>query len=212
MTSVCLDFGSQLVEFDGEDDHVQHRAAAHASLSVTEDACGVRAIRPRPEGRSLSRVWVKSRRLMIKTILVPITGGHNEESVFESALAAARPLRGHIEFYRVRFCAQAAAVQDPHAGFCVGGATSEMLKGLAEQEQDLSSEAKRHFHRFCCRHDIVETSSPAGEGALRGPAAVEHLTVLSATRFVAASALMKPLSASSCPHRPVVTGEAARRS
>jgi hypothetical protein len=36
-----------------------HRAAAHASLSVAEDACGVRAILPRPEGQDLSRVWVK---------------------------------------------------------------------------------------------------------------------------------------------------------
>jgi hypothetical protein len=65
---------------------------------------------------------------MIKTILVPITGGQSEDSVFQTALAAARPLHGHLEFCRARFCASTAAVQSPHAGFCMGQATTEMLK------------------------------------------------------------------------------------
>jgi nucleotide-binding universal stress UspA family protein len=111
---------------------------------------------------------------MIKTILVPITCGQSEDSVFETALAVARPLHGHLEFYRARFCASTAAVQSPHAGFCMGQATTEMLKSLAERERDLATDANRHFHTFCHRHGILESNTPPDGGRLCVSAHLTH--------------------------------------
>jgi nucleotide-binding universal stress UspA family protein len=111
---------------------------------------------------------------MIKTILIPITGGQGEDGVFETALAVARPLRSHLQFYRVRFSAVTAAIQSPHAGFCMGRATSEMLKSIAERDRDLSIAADRHFCGFCQRHDIPESAAPPSREQLCFSAQLTH--------------------------------------
>lgn len=110
---------------------------------------------------------------MIKTILVPISGNRSDASVFETALAVAMPLRSHIEFYRTRFSAAEAAVRSPHAGFCMGRATSEMLKSFEQHEQDLSAETVRHFNSFCRIHGILESAAPPDE---EQPCVSAHLT------------------------------------
>ena len=57
---------------------------------------------------------------MIKTILVPATGGDGDPSVFASALAVARQFDVHLEFLHVRPDAAAVAVSMAADG---GGAT-----------------------------------------------------------------------------------------
>jgi nucleotide-binding universal stress UspA family protein len=110
---------------------------------------------------------------MIKTILVPISGNSSNASVFETALAVAKPLRSHLDFYRARFSAAEAAARSPHAGFCMGRATSEMLKNFERHEQDLSAETVRHFNSFCRVHGILECAAPQNE---EQPCVSAHLT------------------------------------
>lgn len=42
---------------------------------------------------------------MIKTILVPASGTETDLMIFETALAFARPLNAHLDFYHVRITA-----------------------------------------------------------------------------------------------------------
>src|SRR6266481_8848369 len=75
---------------------------------------------------------------MIKTILVPATGGDGDPSVFASALAVARRFDAHLEFLHVRPDAAAVAVSMAADG---GGATMvgsliTRLEEEADQRED----------------------------------------------------------------------------
>ncbi len=75
---------------------------------------------------------------MIKTILVPATGGDGDPSVFASALAVARRFGAHLEFLHVRPDAAAVAVSMAADG---GGATMvgsliTRLEEEADQRED----------------------------------------------------------------------------
>ena len=65
---------------------------------------------------------------MIKTILVPATGGVADDAVFASALAVARPFAAHLDFLHVRVDGAAMAVTMSSEG---GG--SVMVGGLVER-------------------------------------------------------------------------------
>ena len=54
---------------------------------------------------------------MIKTILVPASGSDTDAVVFETALAAARPSRAHLDFLHLRVSSGAALQYTPHVGF-----------------------------------------------------------------------------------------------
>jgi hypothetical protein len=69
---------------------------------------------------------------MIKTILVPASGSATDDPVFATALAAARPLAAHLEFYHVHLSATEAAVRAPHVDFCVGAALPLALNASAK--------------------------------------------------------------------------------
>jgi len=55
----------------------------------------------------------------MKTILVPAGGGGKEQVAFETALALARTLSAHIDFYHVRVSPGEAAMHTPHVGLCL---------------------------------------------------------------------------------------------
>jgi nucleotide-binding universal stress UspA family protein len=105
---------------------------------------------------------------MIKKILVPTSGGRSDAKVFATALAVARPLAAHLEFYHVRLSDCEAAVRSRHVEFCRGAAMTDALKRLQQREAALAMDATLHFEAFCEANDIpiVATPLPVGNGAL----------------------------------------------
>jgi nucleotide-binding universal stress UspA family protein len=97
---------------------------------------------------------------MIKTILVPASGSSTDDPVFATALAAARPLAAHMEFYHVHLSGTEAAARAPHVDFCVGAAQPIALDALREVESDLSEIAAAHVQSFCSRHAVPMREAP----------------------------------------------------
>ncbi|HMK85882.1 MAG TPA: universal stress protein [Steroidobacteraceae bacterium] len=91
---------------------------------------------------------------MIKSIFVPTSGSASDDAVFATALAVARPLGAHLDFYHVRLSATDAAVRAPHVDFCMGGALPEALDFLEQRNRELASNAAAHFKSFCAKHSI----------------------------------------------------------
>jgi nucleotide-binding universal stress UspA family protein len=99
---------------------------------------------------------------MIKTILVPSSGTHTDVSVFATALAVARPLNAHLEFFHVRFTVYEAAARSAPVPFCRGAALTDALDLLSEQDETLSANGKKQFEEFCRTNEIAIRSTPTG--------------------------------------------------
>jgi nucleotide-binding universal stress UspA family protein len=97
---------------------------------------------------------------MIKTILVPTSGGNADLAVFDTALAAARLFSAHLEFCHVRIEAGEALRYVPHAGFASGAALREALDALGAEGQARSVTALRHIQEFCAREQVALTDAP----------------------------------------------------
>jgi len=97
---------------------------------------------------------------MIKTILVPTSGGNDDPAVFDTALAAARLFSAHIEFCHVRIEAGEALRYIPHAGFASGAALREALDTLNAEGRARSIAALRHIQDFCAREHVLLTDVP----------------------------------------------------
>ena len=98
--------------------------------------------------------------MTIKTILVPAAGSESDYSVFETALAAARPLVGHIHFYHIVVGPGEAATNTPHAGFAMGAGLVSSLHQLRAEEQTRLLCARDHAERFCKEHRIPMLDEP----------------------------------------------------
>jgi nucleotide-binding universal stress UspA family protein len=97
---------------------------------------------------------------MIKTILVPASGSSTDKSVFATALAAAKPLAAHLDFYHVHLSVGEASVRAPHVDFCVGAALPMAFQVLTEEESGLSERAAAHFKDFCRSHTVEICDEP----------------------------------------------------
>src|SRR5947209_6583539 len=102
----------------------------------------------------------------MKTILVLTGGSETDQSVFETALAAARPLGAHLEFLHVRVGAGEAAGFTPHVGFATGAALRDALARLEAEAEARSAAAAAHFRRFCDEAAIEIRDAPAGSRAV----------------------------------------------
>jgi nucleotide-binding universal stress UspA family protein len=100
-----------------------------------------------------------SKRCRMKSFLIPIGGSDTDESLFETALAAARPFSSHLNFLHVHIGAGQAAAHTPHTAFAMGPALSNALRDLDAKAQTRSTLAARHFRDFCTRSmvDICDT-------------------------------------------------------
>lgn len=94
----------------------------------------------------------------MKTILVQVGGGDTDQTVFETALQAARPFSAHLAFFHVRIDAGEAALWTPHAEFAQGPALRDCLDRLRSRAQARAVAAKRHVEAFCAerRLDIAD--------------------------------------------------------
>jgi nucleotide-binding universal stress UspA family protein len=97
---------------------------------------------------------------MIKCILVPASGSSTDEPVFATALAAARALTAHLDFYHVRLPAIPAGATAPPPDAGIGAALPVALQLLSEKTSRLSGAAAAHFRAFCDRHGIAIRDTP----------------------------------------------------
>jgi len=97
---------------------------------------------------------------VIRTILVPASGSSTDDAVFATALAVARPLAAHLEFYHVHLTAAEAAVCAPYADLRVGAALPVTLNVLREEESALSDTASAHVQSFCSRFSVPMRTCP----------------------------------------------------
>jgi len=97
---------------------------------------------------------------MIKTILVPASGSDTDAVVFDTALAAARPCRAHLEFFHLRVSSGAALPYTPHVGFARGKALHNVLQDLHKEAEQRSNAAECHIRDFCQRHKIIVADAP----------------------------------------------------
>ncbi len=103
---------------------------------------------------------------MIKSILVTASGSATDEAVFATALAIARPLGAHLEFYHLRLSVGEAASRAPHVDFCVGTGLPAALDNLRLTGDNLSADAASHFRRFCEANAVPLRSVPADATAV----------------------------------------------
>lgn len=95
------------------------------------------------------------------SILVPVGGSETDLPLFETALAAARPVSGHLEFVHIRIGAGEAAAHIPHTAFAMGPALSNALRELDATARTRSTVAAQHFRDFCQQRKIEICDVPA---------------------------------------------------
>jgi nucleotide-binding universal stress UspA family protein len=98
---------------------------------------------------------------MIKTVLVPASGSDTDAVVFDTALAAARPCRAHIEFFHLRVSSGGALRYTPHVGLARGKALHNVLQDLHKEAEQRLQAAECHIRDFCQQHKIAIADAPA---------------------------------------------------
>src|SRR6185437_6047735 len=100
---------------------------------------------------------------MIKTILVPATGGAADSRTFATAAAIARSFLAHIDAVHVRYdpveIAVATAAGD---GTAAGGPIMhQLIDQLEEDAHKREGETYRLFESFCAREHLRVAATPA---------------------------------------------------
>ena len=96
----------------------------------------------------------------MKSILVPVGGGGRDEAVFQTALAAARPLSAHLDFFHVRIGPGEAAAHVPHVDFAMGAGLRHALTELHVEADTRSARARRQVEDFCKRSGVAMVDEP----------------------------------------------------
>jgi nucleotide-binding universal stress UspA family protein len=97
----------------------------------------------------------------MRSILVPVGGSETDVPLFETAVAAARPVSGHLQFVHVHIGAGEAAAHMPHTAFAMGPALSNALRHLDAAGRTRSAAAVQHFRDFCQQSKIEICDAPA---------------------------------------------------
>lgn len=98
----------------------------------------------------------------MKTILVPTAGSATDDTVFATALLAAKPLDAHLAFLHIRIEAAEAIVHMPHADFARGAALRACFDELAQCAAERSAEAHHAFQRLCSTEHLPVVATPHG--------------------------------------------------
>ncbi len=97
---------------------------------------------------------------MMRSILVAASGSDSDTPVFETALAAARPLAAHLDFLHVLPTVGDAAVNTPHSDFAIGRAGAAAMERIKTEITRRSRAAERHFREFCALHSLPVVEAP----------------------------------------------------
>jgi hypothetical protein len=96
----------------------------------------------------------------VKTILVLVGGGNRDEVICQTALAAARPIGGRLEFLHIHVTAGESARQW-RTDYAIGDALSSTLDGLDRDAKGYSTLAAEHVRDFCARTKIEFCDAPS---------------------------------------------------
>jgi nucleotide-binding universal stress UspA family protein len=96
----------------------------------------------------------------MRSFLIPIGGAGSDESIFETALAAARPFAAHLNFMHIHVDAGQAAAHSPHADFASGPALRDALAELVVEAENRTSNAAQHVRDFCARSNVAICDAP----------------------------------------------------
>jgi nucleotide-binding universal stress UspA family protein len=102
----------------------------------------------------------------MRSILVLAGGSESDKIVFETALAAARPIGGHLTFLHVQVDAGEAAIHSRHVDYARGLALTSAFNELREQAKARSTAALNHFKSFCASEHIAASNRPDIVGRL----------------------------------------------
>lgn len=97
---------------------------------------------------------------MMKSILVAAGGSDSDTAVFETALAAARPLAAHLDFLHILPTLGDAALNTPHADFAMGRGLVKSLDLVKNEIVRRSRASERHFYEFCERRGLAVIEAP----------------------------------------------------
>jgi hypothetical protein len=98
----------------------------------------------------------------MKKILVAASGGAIDSVVFATALAAARPLAAHLEFFHQRVPLGEAARHTPHVAFARGAGLARALQELHAEDEARSTAAHAGFAAFCAQFNLPIVAHPSG--------------------------------------------------
>jgi nucleotide-binding universal stress UspA family protein len=138
----------------------------------------------------------------MKTILVLTGGSDSDASVFETALAAARPFAAHLRFVHIRICSGQAAMYSPHVDFARGPALVDALSQLESDAERRSAVFGDHVRAFCTRFNIALQNAPPNDGAVNGVTASLLEETDDATRRLIGHARQHDLVVMGRPKRP----------
>ena len=91
---------------------------------------------------------------MFKDILVPSTGAATDAAVFATALLAARPAGGHLDFLHVRVDVTEIVVAMTSGGIGAGAALQGVVDRLEEEAKTQETKAWQSFAAFCADNGI----------------------------------------------------------
>jgi nucleotide-binding universal stress UspA family protein len=97
----------------------------------------------------------------MKSILVLIGGGERDQVVFNTALAAARPLSGHLDCLHIHVTPGEAA-RHSRVEFARGPALRQALDGLETKARTFSQLARDNIEGFCASSAIPMCEAPSG--------------------------------------------------
>jgi len=97
----------------------------------------------------------------MKSFLVSVGGAGSDDSVLETAMAAARPFAAHLNLFHVQVGAGQAARHSPHADFATGPALRDALADLETEAKVRTSAAEQHVREFCARSNISMLNAPS---------------------------------------------------
>jgi nucleotide-binding universal stress UspA family protein len=100
---------------------------------------------------------------LIKDILVAALGDEGDPTVFATAMAFARPMQAHLDFYHVFVTRDQTAVFNPRVYFAQGG-VENALTGLQREAKARLAAARTATMDFCAREKIPIV--PAGSKSL----------------------------------------------
>jgi nucleotide-binding universal stress UspA family protein len=107
---------------------------------------------------------------MIKTLLVPATGGDTDDLAFTTALTLARAFAAHIDFLHVRLDPAEVAMAMASEG-ASGAVVSGLFDRLAADAAGREQQAETFFQGFCRRENLPLREAPPAPPASSGPSA-----------------------------------------
>lgn len=96
---------------------------------------------------------------MIKTLLVPVTGGDADDLTFTAAHAVARAFSAHIDFLHVRLDPMEVVAMMAAEG-ASGAAVSGLLEQLTVDADEREQRVERSFQNFCRRENVPLAEAP----------------------------------------------------